>query len=125
MKKELLVSEIKAQEIRSAWSRGVTQYALELLDNLENIDEEDLRSLSLVRKALFNGADNWHQYSWGGSSLIYDRDIAERLCTPSELKKTHNGERRPNATEEWLDVQTRALYQAACRVLDVVRKVYA
>ena len=45
-------------------------------------------------------------------SLIYNEDIAERLCTPSELKKTRHGERRPNAREEWLDTQARALFQA-------------
>lgn len=39
-----------------------------------------------------------------------------RLCTPSELRRTHNGERRPNSREEWLDTQARALYQAARRV---------
>lgn len=52
----------------------------------------------------------------GGCSLIYDSDIAERLCCPSELRKTHNGERRPNSKEEWLDTQARALTQAANRV---------
>ena len=66
--------------------------------------------------ALLNGAKDWSQYSWGGCSLIYDPDIASRLCCPSELKKTRNGERRPNSREEWLDVQARALYQAANRV---------
>ena len=46
----------------------------------------------------------------------YGGDIAERLCTPSELKKTRHGERRPNSREEWLDTQARALHQAARRV---------
>jgi hypothetical protein len=59
-----------------------------------------------------NGAKDWSQYSWGGCSLIYDAAIARRLCTPSELKKTRNGERRPNSNEEWLDTQARALNQA-------------
>jgi len=68
------------------------------------------------RYLMLNGAQNWYQYSWGGCSLIYDRDIAERLCTPSELKRTKNGERRPNQNEEWLDVQARALRQAARKI---------
>lgn len=63
-----------------------------------------------------NGADGWSDYSWGGSALIYNEDIALRLCTPSELKRTANGSKRPNAREEWLDVQARALYQACARV---------
>lgn len=60
-------------------------------------------------------------YNWGGSSLIYDADIAGRLCCPSELKKTRNGERRPNSREEWLDVQARALYQACNRLCRLYR----
>jgi hypothetical protein len=62
------------------------------------------------------------QYSYGGCSLIYDCDIAERLCSPSELKRTRDGERSPNAKEEWLDVQARALYQAARLVMRAAKK---
>lgn len=107
---------------RSAWDRGVMEYVAELLDELDNainggwFDAEDLAAPKLLARQLLNGADDWSQYSWGGCSLIYDGDIAERLCCPSELKKTRNGERRPNAREDWLDVQARALYQAANRI---------
>lgn len=68
---------------------------------------------------LLNGASNWSQYSWGGCSLIYDRDIAERTCNPSELKKTRNCERKPNSRKEYLDVQARALFQAAQRIRNI------
>lgn len=61
------------------------------------------------------------EYSWGGSALVYDGDIAAALCNPSELKKTRNGKRRPNSREEWLDVQARALYQAFRRVYSAIR----
>lgn len=104
---------------RSAWNKGVTAYALELLDvyeeraEYEGRDAEDRKEFS---EWLKNGADGWEAYSWGGSALIYNSDIAERLCTPSELKKTRNGERRPNKNEEWLDTQARALFQAANRL---------
>ena len=107
---------------RSAWKKGVTIYALEILDDLEEqidggyLTEEIFKSSKLLDKAMLNGAQNWYQYSWGGCSLIYDRDIAERLCTLSELKRTNNGEKRPNSSEEWLDVQTRALSQAARKI---------
>lgn len=124
MKRELLVAEV-TRNTRSAWDKGVAQYALELLDNLENIGEDDLRSSKMVEKALLNGAENWKEFSWGGCSLIYDGDIAERLCNPSQLKRSHNGERRPNSAEEWLDTQARALFQAANRVKTAVRKIYA
>lgn len=104
---------------RSAWRRGVRVYALELLEELEEhysggyIADDVFTDGKKLEKALLNGADNWEQYSWGGCSLIYDSDIAERLCTPSELKRTRGGERRPNKNEEWLDCQARALFQAA------------
>lgn len=101
---------ITARRARSAWDKGVTLYALELLDNIRNLPDVDNRKE--IQNALLNGARDWREYSWGGCSLIYNADIAERLCSPSELKRTRGGEWRPNRREEWLDVQARALYQA-------------
>lgn len=108
--KQDLIKKIEAQKARSAWARGVKAYALELLEDLEA--EEVGGPLSMLENDLLNGAENWKAYSWGGCSLVYDQDIAQRLCTPSELKITRNGQRKPNAREEWLDCQARALYQA-------------
>lgn len=124
---EKLYQSIESEKQRSAWNKGVTQYALEMVEQLgEQInggyfEELDLTESKKVRAALLNGAADWSQYSWGGCSLIYNSDIAERLCNPSELKKTHNGERRPNSREEWLDTQARALFQAANRVCRHIR----
>lgn len=124
---EKLYQSIESEKQRSAWGKGVTKYALELVEQLgEQInngyfDELNLPEPKKVRAALLNGAADWSQYSWGGCSLIYDSDIAERLCNPSELKKTRNGERRPNSREEWLDTQARALFQAANRVCRHIR----
>lgn len=101
---------IEARKTRSAWDKGVTLYALELLDNIRDLPAADSRQE--IKTALLNGASDWREYSWGGCSLIYNGDIAERLCSPSELKRTRGGDRRPNSREEWLDVQARALYQA-------------
>lgn len=133
-----IIHELRAEirnrrhfSIRSAWDKGVTEYADEFIDNLaEAIEEgyfgkEDLASDRMVEKFLLNGAESWHQYSWGGSSLIYDTDIAKRLCNPTELKKTDNGRRRPNKNEEWLDVQRRALYQAQNRVRIALEEIIA
>lgn len=111
---------------RSAWSAGVKTYANEILDNLAAAEAEHRINMAIATRhdletAALNGADNWNVYSWGGCSLIYNGDIAATLCTPSELKRTRNGERRPNSREEWLDVQARALYQACemvCRLAE-------
>jgi hypothetical protein len=110
-----IITAIEATNPRSAWNKGVKAYALEMLDTIPTNVEYTAQSL---KTDLLNGAANWDQYSWGGCSLIYDGDIAERLCTPSELKKTRNGERRPNAREAWLDTQTRAIRQAWWLILD-------
>ena len=123
---EKLYRSIENEKQRSAWDKGVTRYALELVEQLgeqigENINPEELLKPRVLRTLLLNGAADWSQYSWGGCSLIYNSDIAERLCCPSELKKNRNGEFRPNSREEWLDVQARALFQAANRVYRHIR----
>lgn len=108
---------------RSAWAKGVAVYAHELIDEL-GINMRDgfispavLGSVSELTKAMLNGAKNWEQYSEGGCALVYNQDIAERLCTPSELRKNRHGKKAPNARESWIDVQSRALYQASLMVL--------
>ena len=121
-----VAAELEAHKDRSAWGRGVNAYALELVEELRERVAYEGRNPEPgkeCREWMLNGAQDWNQYSWGGSSLIYDGDIAERLCTPSELKKTRHGERRPNSREEWLDTQARALTQACNRVARVYRSI--
>ena len=118
-----LITTVENTKTRSAWAKGVKAYALDMLKGLEfdinhgYTDVDVLESANLLKKAVLNGARDWDQYSWGGCSLIYNEDIAKRLCTPSELKKSRNGQRKPNANEEWLDIQARALYQACNLIL--------
>lgn len=115
---------IESRPARSAWGKGVKVYASGLLDNLAEgieggyIDPAELGNAQSLRAAMLNGARDWKQYSWGGCSLCYNGQIAERLCTPSELKRTKGGENPPNKGEEWLDVQARALYQAAALIIE-------
>lgn len=114
---------INSSKARSAWARGVRDYALDLVETLnqyDDIDLADLTSRKLVELHLLNGAASWAQYSNGGCALIYNGDIARRLCTASELKLTRDGQRNPNARETWLDVQARALYQAARLAEDAI-----
>ena len=116
---------ITAAPARSAWARGVRAYAAELCRNLraaaayaaEAGAPSPLTDRETVRTALLNGARDWSEYSWSGCALISDGHIAARVCTPSELRRTHDGQRAPNAHEAWLDVQARALYQAGAVVL--------
>lgn len=102
-----LTSKLNAIKANSAWKRGVKDYALEMVESAEiELTPENAKA------ALLNGARDWKEYSYGGCSSIYDADIAERLCTLSELKKKKGGELQPNTRENWLDVQARALFQA-------------
>ena len=113
--KKAIMDALEKEKARSAWKKGVILYAIEILDNMEDGE--------VTEKNLLNGAKDWKQYSKGGCSLVHDVDICHRLCTPSEIKKTHNGERRPNKYETWIEVQSRALYQAARLIMEVKRKI--
>jgi hypothetical protein len=123
-----LKQAIANEKPRSAWGRGVKEYAEGLAEDLEEAiwygyyAEDKLTDLEALKERMINGADNWSQYSWGGCSFIYDSDIAERLCSPSELKKVKGGDRRPNSREEWLDVQARALSQAANMIVRLAKR---
>lgn len=119
---EKMTAELENRKGRGAWSKGVTVYALELVESLQEsaaYNERDPRNAEECREWMLNGASDWKQYSWGSCSLCYNGQIARRLCNPSELKKTDNGNRKPNAREEWLDTQARALYQASERVCEL------
>lgn len=123
---EKMNAALEARKDRSAWNKGVALYAFELVQELQERAKYEGRNPELGAECklwMLNGARDWSEYSWGGCSLIYNGDIAERLCCPSELKKTRNGERRPNSQEEWLDTQARALHQAASRVLRLYRSI--
>lgn len=97
----------------SAWSRGVREYATELLEQARENGIEG----TPTAKQLLNGATSWREYSFGECSLIYNRDICARLATPSEQRAKKYGELPPNKQETWLDVQARALWQACALII--------
>ena len=113
----------------SKWNRGVYQYAFELAENLRcsqngkdffdyllNDAFRNARSGHFQADKLFNACK---EYSESGCALIYDDDICERLSTASEKKRQtrKNGTLgMPNARENWIDVQTRAIFQACLRL---------
>ena len=100
---------------RSAWNHGVIKYAMELMNDVDGKE--------ITEKNLLGGADNWKKYSYGGRALDNNVDICYRLGTLSEIKKTKEGERRPNKQETWMDVQARALYQAARLIMKIKKEV--
>lgn len=121
-----IAAELETRKDRSAWNKGVTLYAWDLLDEIQeraNYERKEPETTAQLKEYALNGAESWEQYSWGGSALIYTHNIAVRLCSPSELKKTRNGERRPNSREDWLDTQARALSQAFARIRNIFQGV--
>lgn len=112
MNKHILMDRLlnRFEKSKSAWKRGVLQYAVELIND---VDLTDVCNQKLLEKAILNGAENWKQYSEGGCALCYDGDICDRLCPPSVIKRKDNGRLPPNSRESWIDVQARALFQAA------------
>ena len=103
---------------KSAWKKGVYTYAYELA--AEAAGRTWVKTPKTIEEALLNGSSSWADYSDGGNSLIYDADIAERLCSPSELRRSLDGKRNPNRRERWLDVQARALTQAAIILIESI-----
>jgi len=107
----------KGEKARSKWAKAVHEDACWLLENVM-VNMEDGEEVEINEKLVLNGASDWKQFSWDGSALIYDAEIAEHYCTPSELKKVGFNkenmgvEKQPNTNEEWLDAQARALRQA-------------
>ena len=120
MTKKELIEAIKASKARSAWAKGVKWYAINLVEESYKQDTDIVRvNLSVY----LNGAETWKEYSYGalGCALVYDYDIARRLCTPGELKKTDFGRKQPNGFENWLDVQARALHQAHRLITELIK----
>lgn len=125
MKKELIIRELTAMKekfARSAWDKGVYDYAFDILeplnDELENVNAD----------TLMNGASTWTAYSYGGCALIYSYDIARRMCTSSEYKRyLRAGERsKYSDSDYWLgDVQTRALFQAMSKIRSAYKSIIA
>ena len=116
-----LLQKVENVKVRSAWNNGVKTYAMELLDDAaSNRECEEFANLQELKEAILNGAEDWTQYSEGGLSLIYNTDISERLCTPSELKRNKHGIYNPNSRGNWVQCQARALFQA----WELIKRIY-
>ena len=132
---EYMHSELSARKDRSAWCKGVTGYALEILEEVKNRiawEGHEPENREQLIDYMLNGAkewrtpnnllNHWKVASWDGNYEICDCEVAKRLCTPSELKRCKGGELNPNGREQWLDVQARALFQAGNRLLSLFRQ---
>jgi hypothetical protein len=105
----------------SAWGRGVLAEAMDMLDRAEG--RGDTLPTTRVRQYLLDGAESASQYASGGCSLVCDSDIAERYCTPSELRRTRGGELWPSPSESWMDVEARGVESAMGVIAHAVIRV--
>lgn len=106
----IVANELNNIKTRSAWAKGVKYYAERLLEDFAYFASYD-DEVNFDEKTALNGAGTWQNWSYGGCGFCYDYQIAETLCTPTELKLTKNGMKDPNKRESWLDVQARAAFQ--------------
>lgn len=126
MNKIDLLKKLNTVKTRSAWDRGVLGYALEIVDehgdgDIQSVD--DVLNYARDKHESLYSVAKWQ--SEGGAFEIYDESIAERLCTPSEFKRAHykdgSMKQMANARESWLDVQTRAVFQAYNKIQAALR----
>lgn len=129
---QAVVNEVMNNKTRSAWDKGVKAYALDILANFEEWqkfnESEGLECLELDERTALNGASDWSAWSYGGCGLVYDFAIAERLCTPSEMRKLQyktGAMRYPAPCTTWLDIEARAARQAWQMIAKAMRVVEA
>ena len=116
MKAKEIIGKLESLKTpRSAWKKGVLHYAFFIMSKFEW--ETEIES----ETTLLNGAYDWKQASCSGGFYVNDEVIALTLCNNSELRMTHDGKRRPNRNETWLDVQARALFQASKLILSIMK----
>lgn len=112
------ISDLLAgKSYKPGWRKGVRDYAIDLISDLLerrpgakiNVNEPGWRKA--LEKSLMNGCDSWEQYS-DGSTLCYNYDICERLCTDKQKKRFDYGNKWPRSNFDWIDLQESALRQA-------------
>ena len=121
VKKLVAEAEKMSRTERSYWSRGVASLIRDYAEKVLQEHDGEITSARDFYKLWNCGADSLRDAAYGGSFDIWNYDIAKRLCTPSDLKKSNEGMRSPNKHENWLDVETRAMYQAMYKSLAIMK----
>lgn len=144
MKYAELKAKIADMKKASAWGKAMKTYALECLEYAEQCgvkDDTEADKISLGSLMNHVGGNaikigTWHsraaldiikEASEGGNFLIYNEDIAKRLCSPSHFKAMHRKDgtlkdpRRKTgfsktSLESWIDMQTRCLIHAVWEI---------
>ena len=127
--KQTVLNELTRHESHSAWMHGVVAYAVNMLNSISDHDfaylvyyaqQEGEDGIEKARAILHTPYDNWRNYS-RLNGWLSDEAIATLLCTPEELKRFDGGKLPPNGRSTWIDIQTRAMYNAACLIVATVQ----
>lgn len=94
----IVANEVNNIKTRSAWAKGVKVYAKMHLENFAYFCSYD-EDVEFNEETILNGAYSWQHWSESGLGLCDNQQIAETLCTPTELKLTKNGMKEPNKKE--------------------------
>lgn len=124
----LLMGAIMAKKVpRSAWDKGVRDYAIWYILGTIALDGDDTErqhwDIHSLRELILNGAKDyqrpndeyraWVRYSEGGCALIWNIDIAKKLLTPAKFEKEKKAIDNDTSDKNWCHIQAGALYQAA------------
>lgn len=138
MKIAELIKKVEDEKVRGKFAQGVKEYALEMLTR-ESIDpSEDADTLNagtllnhvggnMMKIGMFHSCQVeslCHECSWGGNFEIYSEDIANKLCSKScvQRKMRKDGAlAKPNAREDWRDLQARAVRYALVKIQRLAR----
>lgn len=112
VKRLVAEAEKMSKSERSYWSRGVASLIRDYAEEVLQEHDGEIVSARDFYKLWNCGADSLREAVYGGCFDVWNYDIEKRLCTPSELKKSNEGTRRPNKNKNWFDVEIEAMYQA-------------
>lgn len=117
--------EEEQKKAKGTYQKAICQYAFELCENIADDytttaeELEHLENITNLKERALNGASDWEQYSWGGSSLCYNYDILTRLFCPSLVKKYQYTDTIRG--RHLLDYQASALARAFCKINFIIK----
>ena len=123
VKRLVAEAEKMSRTERSYWSRGVASLIRDYGEEVLGEHDGEIISARDFYKIWNCGNDSLRDAVYGGCFDIWSYDIAKRLCTPSALKKSNKGMRRPNKRQNWIDVELIAVQQAMYKSLAIMKIV--
>lgn len=119
-----IYATIQHSPARTAWEKGVRACADDLFSDYIKkalgILDIEVRIGKITEADLLRGVPNWNRYSRGGMALVSNMDICRRFCTKAVFKKRMGGLVQPPTGGDWLDLQAKALAEAAQLVVRAV-----